>query len=275
MTMQVKFWGVRGSIACPTLRHIRYGGNTSCVEVRVADERVIFDAGTGIRQLGNQLLKKGVKSANLFLSHTHWDHIDGFPFFTPIYQDSFSLVVRAGHLNHLEGGIRSVIDKQMSNPYFPVPIHSLKAQIILEDFDVGTPLTLPGGVVIRSCPLNHPGQATGYRLEHQGRSVCYLTDTEHKPGQPDENILALIQGADLVIYDATYTDAEYLQHVGWGHSTWQEGIRLCRQAKASNLVIFHHDPSHDDDTMAKIEKKARKTWKRAMVARQGMVLSLL
>lgn len=272
MSLRVKFWGVRGSIACPTLKHIRYGGNTSCVEVRAGEQRVIFDAGTGLRELGNHLLGKGLKSANLFLSHTHWDHIDGFPFFTPIYQASFSLVVRAGHLHQVEGGIRNVIDKQMSNPYFPVPIGSLKAQLVLEDFRAGDTLPLDGGLRLLTCPLNHPGNATGYRLEYQDKVVCYVTDTEHRPGQPDQNILGLIQGADLVIYDATYSDEEYLSHVGWGHSSWQEGIRLCQAAGAKHLALFHHDPSHEDNFMAKLEKAAFRQWPGTLVARQGMVL---
>ncbi|MBR9970438.1 MBL fold metallo-hydrolase [Magnetospirillum sulfuroxidans] len=266
----VKFWGVRGSIACPSPDHVVYGGNTSCLEFSVGDNTLIFDAGTGIRLLGQSLLRRGVSSATLLLTHTHWDHINGFPFFAPAFNPAFSLAVMAGHLGGQEGGIEAVLAKQMENPTFPVPLATMRSQISFRDFKAGEDLHPFPDVLVKSTPLNHPNGATGYRVEYGGKAVCYVTDTEHVPGQPDRNVLDLIQGADLVIYDSTYTDDEFPAKVHWGHSTWQEGVRLCRAAGVQKLAIFHHDPDHDDQFMARLEDEAKQSWAGATVARDGM-----
>ncbi|MFA7430042.1 MAG: MBL fold metallo-hydrolase, partial [Rhodospirillaceae bacterium] len=142
------------------------------------------------------------------------------------------------------------------------------------DFSVGEVLEFGPDVKVRTAPLNHPNGATGYRIEHAGVSMCYVTDTEHVPGKPDPNILGLIEGADLVIYDCTYTDEEFPDRAGWGHSTWQEGVRLCRAASVKRLAIFHHDPDHDDTFMEHVEDEARNTWVGALVARDNMELTL-
>jgi len=274
MALAVRFWGVRGSIACPSPRHMIYGGNTSCVEVLVANDRIILDAGTGIRDLGDLLLKEDTRQARLLLSHTHWDHVSGFPFFRPGFQPGRAFHVMAGHLTD-HGGVRATLAGQMMQPMFPVPLEIMKSDLAFEDFEAGGSFQFPGGISVRTARLNHPSGATAYRIEHLGKSFCYVTDTEHVPGKPDENVLGLIEGADLVAYDSTYTDEEFPSKVGWGHSTWQEAIRLCRQANVGKLVIFHHDPDHEDDTMAKIEADAHATWADAIVAREGMTIDLV
>lgn len=274
MGVGVKFWGVRGSIACPSPNHVVYGGNTSCVEVIHGDTRLILDAGTGIRGLGMDYARRGLRSGVVLLTHTHWDHINGFPFFAPFFIPGSKFRVLAGHLSDA-GGIRSVLASQMAEPTFPVPLHALQADMAYEDFRAGETLgDLAPGLVVRTVPLNHPNGATGYRMEMGGKAVCYVTDTEHRPGQPDETILGLIAGADLVIYDSTYTDEEFPSKVGWGHSTWEEGVRLCRQAGAKQLAIFHHNPDHVDTDMAAIETQARALWSGAVVARDDMLLDL-
>lgn len=273
MSFKVKFWGVRGSIATPSPRHIAFGGNTSCVEVAVGGRRLILDAGTGIRNLGHWLTRKDVHHAYLLLSHTHWDHINGFPFFSPAFRKDRHFSIMAGHLAD-QGGIRRVLSAQMMQPMFPVPIEVMSARLDFEDFRQGDCFSLGHGLTVRTAPLNHPDGATGYRIEYGGKSLCYVTDTEHVPGRPDENVLALIEGADLVIYDSTYTDAEFDAKVGWGHSTWQEGVRLCQQAKAGMLAIFHHDPDHEDYFMERLEAEARSLWTGAMVARENMRVNL-
>jgi phosphoribosyl 1,2-cyclic phosphodiesterase len=252
-----------------------YGGNTSCVEIRVDDQVVILDAGTGIRLLGQDLLRRGKHKAVLLLTHTHWDHINGFPFFAPAFNADFSLRILAGHLNDKPGGIEAVLAKQMETPTFPVPLSAMKASLSFEDFTAGDSFTLIDGIRLRTAPLRHPNGATGYRIEHGGMSVCYVTDTEHSPGTMDDNVLGLISGADLLIYDCTYTDAEFPDRIGWGHSTWQEAVRLCRAAAVKRLAIFHHDPDHTDAVMAEIEDEARRTWPAGVVvARDGMELTL-
>ncbi|MBC7907151.1 MAG: MBL fold metallo-hydrolase [Rhodospirillaceae bacterium] len=274
MGYKVKFWGVRGSIACPSPDHMVYGGNTSCVEVTVGNHVFILDAGTGVRALGRDLLKRGVTSATLLLTHTHWDHINGFPFFAPAFTSDFTLRIMAGHLLGKPGGIRAVLANQMENPTFPVPLSAMCGVLSFDDFAAGETLEPTPGVVVRTGALRHPNGATGYRIEYEGASVCYVTDTEHLPGQPDENVLTLIAGADLVIYDSTYTDAEFPAKVGWGHSTWQEGVRLCQAAGVKRLVIFHHDPDHDDAFMERLEDEARLMWEATLVARDGMELTM-
>ncbi len=271
MGLTIRFWGVRGTIACASPNYMTFGGNTSCVEVQAGDRLIILDAGTGIRELGRRLVQEPVREADLLFSHTHWDHINGFPFFAPAFREEWTFRVFAGHLR-ANGGIRSTLAGQMAEPVFPVPIEIMKARLQFHDFVGGESFTLADGVAIRTAPLNHPNGATGYRIEHGGRAVCYVTDTEHVPGRPDERILGLIAGADLVIYDSTYTDEEFPERLGWGHSTWQEGVRLCREAGARRLAIFHHDPDHDDVVMGRIEAGAREAWEGTVVAHEGMSL---
>ncbi|OSQ41699.1 MBL fold metallo-hydrolase [Thalassospira sp. MCCC 1A01428] len=273
MAITVKFWGVRGSIACPSPEHVVYGGNTSCVEMRVGGKVLIFDAGTGIRNLGRDLVRRGVSNASIFLTHTHWDHINGFPFFVPAYDPGNSFEIFAGHLTG-QGGVEKVFSSQMANPTFPVPLSAMRSGLSFCDFATGTTLHPTDDIAVRTAPLRHPNGATAYRVEYDGVSVCYVTDTEHQIGQIDHTVLEFIRDADLVIYDSTYTDAEFEKRIGWGHSTWREGIRLCRAAGVARLALFHHDPDHDDTMMAAIEKQAQGEWPPVFAARDEMVVEV-
>ena len=272
MAFAVKFWGVRGSIACPSPEHMVYGGNTSCIEVFAGDHRLILDAGTGIRNLGFEFVRDGVKRGSVLLTHSHWDHINGYPFFAPAYMGNSQFTIYAGHLSgHL--GIENVLANQMANPTFPLPLEALQADMKFVDFEAGQDLPLYPDVQIRTAPLNHPNGATGYRIESDGKSLAYVTDTEHIVGNPDETILGLIDGVDLVVYDSTYTDEEFPEKIGWGHSTWEEGVRLCKAANVKQMAIFHHDPEHNDDFMRELEFVARETWSGTIVAREQMILT--
>ena len=233
------------------------------------ERRLILDAGTGIRALGNDHLKDDVREVQLLLTHTHWDHINGFPMFVPAYDPKRTIHIMAGHLRR-KGGIRKVLARQMDSPMFPVPLEAMVATLRFEDFDAGDDFELFPDVKVRTAPLNHPNGATGYRIEYGGKAMCYITDTEHVPGRPDQAILGLIEGAELVIYDSTYTEEEFPKYVGWGHSTWEEGVCLCKAAGVKRLAIFHHEPNHDDTFMEALEEEATKTWSRAFVARDLM-----
>ena len=170
MTFRVKFWGVRGSIACPTANHIGYGGNTSCIEVVAGDKRIALDAGTGVRGLGKVFMQDDVSDIFLLLTHTHWDHINGFPFFGPAYDPRRTITIKAGHLGD-RGTIRDVLSQQMDLPMFPVPIEAMKAELRFEDFSAGDEFELYTGINVKTALLNHPNGATGYRIEHEGHSM--------------------------------------------------------------------------------------------------------
>lgn len=252
-----------------------YGGNTSCVEVEANGYRFVLDSGTGVRHLGKSMMQGDAKTSHVLLTHTHWDHINGFPFFMPAYDKDHSLHIMAGHLKPLgRETIQDILSTQMHNPMFPVPLETMRANLRFEDFEAGDNFDLAPDVAVRTAPLNHPNGATGYRIDSGGKSLCYVTDTEHVPGKMDENILGLIEGADLMIYDSTYTEAEFPAKVGWGHSTWNEGMRLAKEANVKRMAIFHHDPEHTDTVMEEIEKEARDAWDGNFASREGMEIVL-
>lgn len=273
----VHFWGVRGSIACPGAETVRYGGNTPCIEMRVGGHRLIFDGGTGLRVLGQHMLaSKMPLEASLFFTHSHWDHIQGFPFFTPAFIK--------GNRFHIYGSIapngftiERRLNDQMLHPNFPVPLQVMAADLHFSDIEVEQTLQI-GEITIETAPLNHPGEAMGYRVNWRGHAAVYASDTEHFPDRLDENVLRLARNADVLIYDATYTDEEYhspkSSKVGWGHSTWQEAIKVARAAHVKQLVIFHHDPLHNDDFLDNVGLQAVQHFPHAIVAREGLVLQL-
>lgn len=271
--VSVSFWGVRGSIACPGPDTKEFGGNTSCVEVTCGDNRIILDAGTGIRALGASFESSTPVDVDILLSHTHLDHIIGLPFFEPAYDEGCLLRFWAG--NHLEEhNVEAVLGLMLQTPLFPIQLGSMAAEKDFNDFRPGDSFELPCGAQVRTCMLNHHDGATGYRIEYGGRTICYVTDTEHVEGTHDENILSLIDGADVFIYDTTYTDEEYQSHQGRGHSTWQEGAALAERAGVVTYVPFHHGPTHGDEFMTKIERHAKDRLENTVVAREGLTLTV-
>jgi phosphoribosyl 1,2-cyclic phosphodiesterase len=266
----VRFWGVRGSIACSGPRTARYGGNTSSLEMRCGEQLLLFDAGTGMRYLG-KTLEDARLDADVYFTHTHFDHVCGLPFFRPLFQPQNRFRLWAGHLRGAMT-LKRVLAEFMMSPLFPVPPEVFRSTLEYRDFSAGETLSAGKDIRLRTAALNHPDGATGYRVEYQGRSICYVSDTEHVPGSLDRNILGLIAGAELVIYDCMYTDDEYRRYVGWGHSTWQEGVRLCKEAGAKRMVVFHHDPDHDDELLDAIAREVERALPGSVVAYEGHVL---
>lgn len=269
--MQIKFWGVRGSIASPGPETAGVGGNTSCVEVECGKTRLVLDAGTGLRGLGNALAKEeGPLALTLLLSHYHWDHIQGLPFFVPVYMKSTELAI-VGGANGLMS-VREALEHQMTAPVFPVRLDEVGARIKTCEVKPGDVFVV-GEATIRVGRGNHPGGAVVYRIEHEGRSLVYATDTEHY-ACVDPALRALAEGADVLIYDSQYTPEEYRSKVGWGHSTYVAGAELARAAGVGTYVLYHHDPTRSDRGVVEVEARARELFPASVAAREGMTFRI-
>jgi diguanylate cyclase (GGDEF)-like protein len=275
--MHVRFWGTRGSIAAPGPKTARYGGNTSCVEVRASDGTVIIlDCGTGARELGLHLAQTMPQPMrlHLFIGHTHWDHIQGFPFFVPAFLPGSELNIYAPV--GFQRGLEEAMGGQMEYSYFPVKMRDLRSRIHFTELDEG--FFRVGDVLVETQFMNHTAPTVAYRMTSDGATIAYATDHEpfwnasgrvsQHPG--DERHIAFLKGANLVIHDAQYTEEEYRDKVGWGHSSLEYAVDVALAAGVERLVLFHHDPAHDDETMERMEVMAR-----AHVAHRGQALEVL
>ena len=277
---KIRFWGVRGSIPVPGPQTARFGGNTSCVEVRADGQIVILDAGSGLHPLGASLVaevREQPLDVTLLITHTHWDHIQGFPFFAPAYEPRNRIRV-CGFAEAL-GGLRETFARQMETPFFPIPLTKMSEGVVFEE--LGGDAFQIGGIRVSACRTSHPGLCYGYRLDTSAGSICYLPDHEvggvnAAPG--DASVAQLIHEADLVILDAQYTAEEYRGREGWGHSSMEDAVRVARDAGAKQLHLFHHDPAHDDDLLDQMLQKARRiaagSGMRVRSAREGEQITL-
>ena len=281
--MKVTLWGTRGSIPTPSARHFQtvlFGGDTTCVSVQNGELLLIFDAGSGIRYLGAEMLRQGgALRASLFFTHVHWDHIQGFPFFAPAFDSRAQLDLYGpgeaelpgdGSLSFRPADGESLLKKailgQQQALYFPVDLSTMATRMRFFEVDPKEKVQIDGKTTrleVSCQKLNHPGGCLGYRVEEiskengKRRVFCFLTDTEHPSAGLQPAVQELAHEADLMIYDAQYTEEEYAEHKGWGHSTWNHGLREAEAAGAARVVFSHHDPMHDDSFLLRLEKEAQ------------------
>jgi len=280
--MLVKFWGVHGSLPRPGVKTLKFGGNTPCTEIRCGDTLIIVDAGSGIRELGEDLLHRLKDSpeklrsieAHIFTSHLHWDHVQGFPFFAPFFngKNRFDLYgVRDLHSN-----LKRTIENQMAEPNFPLKLDDLAASLTFHDLVPGDRFDIDEVSVLVG-ELNHPGGSLGFRFEYRGKTLVYASDHEHG-GEMDQKLVDLARDGDLMIYDAMFAPDQYLglldgvSRRSWGHSTWEEGIKTAIAAGVKHLVLFHH--GNDDRVVEETETEARKKFPQTTAAYEGLEIRL-
>jgi len=274
--MKIKFWGVRGSIPTPERRNSRYGGNTACVEVRLDNGTlIILDCGSGLRSLGRSLEREFAGTSlcgHIFLTHFHWDHIQGAPFFAPLYKESnqfFFYSIRRG-----EKELRASVEGQMINPYFPVDMSMLRSTRHFYDLDYD-PIGIDSSVIVRPAPLNHPQECVAYRIEADGAAFVFATDNEPGSAFHDRSLRELSEGADLLIYDAQYSPEQLeAERKGWGHSSWLEGTHIAKECGVDHLLLFHHDPDHDDAAVDALVESARQEFPHTVGAAEGLEIEL-
>ncbi|MGB3692620.1 MAG: MBL fold metallo-hydrolase [Spirulinaceae cyanobacterium] len=273
----VQFWGVRGSVPSPGAETVRYGGNTSCVEMRVGGKRLIFDGGTGLRMLGKSLRSQMPVKTYMFFTHYHWDHIQGVPFFIPEFSEANCFHIH-GQVPTEGISMEKHFREHVLHLESPVPMGKIEAELNFHDLVCGDDFYLDD-IEIETDKLNHPNGAMGYRVTWQDHSIVYCTDTEHLQEGLDQNVLHLARDADILIYDAMYTDDEYndpkASKVGWGHSTWQEGVKIAKAAGVKRLVIFHHEPSHTDDFLDQVALEVKDVFPGGIMAREGLIVSAI
>ncbi len=268
----VKIWGARGSLPVASPCFAEFGSNTVCIEVRCGDQVLLFDAGSGIGMAGKALLEQGARHLNLFFSHCHYDHILGLPFFIPFFMPDMVIDIWSGHQS--DATTATMISDFMARPFFPVGPEVFRAKVTMRDFVPGAVLMPGDGVVMHTARLDHPGGAVGYRIEFGGRVVAMVFDTCHTPDVLDPGVLDLIRGADLFLYDATFSDEEFKTFAHFGHSTWQHGVRLAQAAGAARVGMIHHATFRTDDELTRIEQDAQALFPGAFCGRDFQVISV-
>jgi phosphoribosyl 1,2-cyclic phosphodiesterase len=274
--MRIKFYGVRGSIPVCGREFQRYGGNTTCMRIYREDVNriVIIDAGSGIRNLGKEIINQGINQSviNILFSHFHWDHIQGFPFFSPAYKKNQKIGILVMGKERKIKNLKEIFSLPMQKEYFPVELETMGAKF---DFLTYGDKETFYGAKVTAVPQFHKyrGGSYGFRIEDMVVSLVICTDLEHINGI-DENIVNLAKDADLLIHDGQYTADEYKKHKGWGHSSWEQAVEVAIRAKVKRLIITHHDPDHNDDFLDSLEKKCQEIFPNSIFAKEGMEVSV-
>jgi phosphoribosyl 1,2-cyclic phosphodiesterase len=272
---KVKLYGTRGSIPVCDSNYQKYGGNTTCLFIQTDNFTGILDAGTGIRNLGKDLMNCNYQSCKhiyMAFSHFHWDHIQGFPFFAPAYDKNVKITFAAISKEASSIELERILSFQMKQEYFPVPMGNMGA--IFHFMKIDKEELHKEEIEIRAIRHNHPGNAYSYRIDYKGKSAVFCTDIEHANGI-DNNLVELARNTDILIHDAQFTPEEYLLHKGWGHSSYEHAIEVFIKSNAKKLILTHHDPDHNDEFLSELEDKLTKQQQNLLLARDGMEFNLL
>ncbi|MBF8983146.1 MBL fold metallo-hydrolase [Lutibacter sp. B2] len=268
----ILFWGVRGSTPSMNKETMKFGGNTPCVQIKAGEKRLILDAGTGICQLGKMLMSQKEKiKAHIFISHMHWDHIQGIPFFLPFYQTENKFKFYGEKKNGTP--FEQMIKDLMKTPYFPITWDEIKADCKFNEIDKDQYIHIDDDLTVKTLRLNHPNDSLGFRIAFKDKSCCYITDIEHSQSM-EEALIPFIENTDVLIYDANFTEQEYIHKKGWGHSTWQKAVELAKKACVKKLILFHHDTYRCDEELEAIEVKAKEIYPDTFAAKEGMKILL-
>lgn len=271
---KVTFWGTRGTRQIHKLDQIKFGTNTICVEVQCGNRILVFDAGSGIIDFGEDFENRNAAhSFDLFFTHAHYDHVEGIPYLSPLYSNKYSTNIWAGKLKGVEA-CHEIFDLLMMRPYFPVNVEKFKADIKYNDITDYETLDIGDGIVIKTTRLNHPGGATGYRVEYAGKSFGFITDCSHTVDKCDAELVRFLKGVNLFAYDCSYTDDEFTNFSSYGHSSWQEALRLQAAATANAVYAVHHMPFRTDEELEEIHAQMQASNKNCGVACDREVIFL-
>jgi len=270
--MNLRFWGVRGSIPTPEPDRLRYGGNTTCLEIASPGktDAVIIDCGTGIRAFGEELLRREVSRIHILLTHFHWDHLQGLPSFAPLFQPGVEITF---YTNRPADEARRLLEIQMAYPFFPVPFAEVGSSTGFRHIECGQAFQT-GSITVEAFMLNHPQSAVGFRAEADGQVLVHASDHEWGSEEIDAGLIQAAKKADVLVMDAQYTPEEYAGKVGWGHSSYAHAAEAARGAGVRRLLLFHHDPDHDDDFLDSMLADAMKLFPGTGMATEGEVLKV-
>lgn len=271
----LQFWGARGTVPTPSGDKLGFGGNTSCLSVAVGErEHIILDCGTGVRLLGNSLAQRASEVPSryhIFLTHYHFDHVEGLPLFQPLYDPNSRITIHG--FETAGQSVQEILESLIRPPYFPVSLAAVPSQV--DYVTVGDAPRVIGGVTVSALSLNHPDGCLSFRLDNGDRRIVYATDHEHGVEDTDRALVEFSRDADYLIYDTTYMRAEYeALRRGWGHSTWYAAVQIAMEAKVKTLVLFHHHPEHTDDELCELLRVTSEEFPSTEVAREGLELSL-